>query len=186
MSKEAFASTIISKLKASIGTSGYTSATPVSANAAIAEGITEYILQNTKVKTSYKGVFPNGLNDPLFFDTFPVIGSCAPVPTSQDFDTWLALLKINIETGFSIATGEKGLVFATLPFNPLVPISVMRDSHLKSIAESNSNDVQQKVWEFICDGILNWLNGTPNPSAVGAATHASSAGVAQVISITVT
>ena len=185
MSKEAFANTIISKLRSSIGTSGYGESTPVSANAAIAEGITEYILANTTVRVTYQGVMPNGLNDPLIIDSFPVIGSCAPVPVSPDFDSWLALLKVNIETGFSIVTGNAGLLFTTLPFNPIVPISVVRNS-LTPIAETNDNNVQQQVWEFICDGILNWLNGAPNPAATGAATHASSAGIAKVVSVVVT
>ena len=60
MSKSAFAQTIISKLKSSIGTSGkdYSAGSVTAAMSAVAAGITEYLVANTTVVVAYVGIIP--------------------------------------------------------------------------------------------------------------------------------
>lgn len=186
MAKSEFASAIISKMKGAIGVGNYNTGSASSANKAIAEAITEYVLQNTIVTSTYVGVMPNGSKDPLSVDTFKVIGKCEPAPVSSNFDAWLAILRDNIANGFSIAVGGAGLIFSAKPFNPNTKIEITRDTDLKPIAEINGDSVQQITWERICNGILKWINGTPNPAAVGAASHAPSTGVATVSVVSVT
>ena len=178
-----FANKIIQKMKGGIGTDGggYGASTPTSANAAIAEAVTEYILEHAVITASYTGTMPNGSADPLVIDTFKVVGSCAPVRVCSHFDDWLTILRDHIADGFRLApSGNAGLVFPAKPFNPVAPIVLSRDGDLKGIASAGGSGVQQNVWTRICQAVLAWLNGAPNPSATGPATHSSSTGNAVV------
>lgn len=131
-----FADKIIQKMKGGIGTDGggYGASTPTSANTAIAEAVTEYILEHAVVTASYAGTMPNGSADPLVTDTFKVVGKCAPVPVCGHFDDWLTILRDHIADGFSLApSGSAGLVFPAKPFNPVAPIVLSRDGDLKGL-----------------------------------------------------
>ena len=52
----------------------------------------------------------------------------------------------------------------------------------------SDKDPQQKIWEIICDGIMQWINTSAMNPAPSAATHptAGSAGMANITKITLT
>lgn len=191
MSKANFAKTIISKLKDSIGTDGgsFTSGSATQAMTAVAEGITEYLIDHTKVTVSYAGVIPGTppVNDPLTSDTFKITGKCAPTGPSNSFDAWIKLIETNIIAGFSLATtGEKGLAFPAKPF--LTPGITTTQSNLKSTHKVDDEDPQQKVWEVVCGGIMDWINNTAkNPTpGTGSNSATQSKGTAKITAIKIT
>ncbi len=191
MSKSAFAQTIISKLKSSIGTSGkdYSAGSASAAMSAVAAGITEYLIANTTVMVSYVGIIPGvpPTPDPLVSDSFKIVGSCAPTGPSNSFDSWIRQIESNIIAGFQLAPmGNGGLVFAQKPF--LSPGIVTSQSNLKATHDVEDKDPQQKVWEVVCGGIMDWINGLAMNVTPGAATHpvVSSTGTATITKITIT
>ena len=191
MSKSAFAQTIISKLKGAIGTDGgnYSSSTATAAMSAVANGITEYLIANTKVSISYAGVIPSTppANDPTVTDTFKIVGSCAPTRPSNNFDSWIKQIEANIIAGFSLApSGQAGVVFPAKPF--LNPGIATVQSMLKSNHDVSDSDPQQKIWEIVCGGIMDWINGPAMNSTPGGGTHnpPGSSGPAQITKITIT
>lgn len=191
MSKSAFAQTVISKMKAAIGVDGggYSSGTASSAMAAVAEGITEYLIANTKVTIAYSGMIPGSppTPDPTVTDVFQIVGSCAPTGPSNNFDAWIKQIEVNIIAGFSLApAGQAKVVFAQKPFS--VPGITTLQSLLKSNHDVSDTDPQQKIWEIVCGGIMDWINGPAMNAVPGAATHppAGSSGMANITKIVVT
>ena len=190
MSKSAFAQTIISKLKSAIGTdgSGYSSSTATVAMTAVANGITEYLIANTKVTISYVGVIPGTppVKDPVTSDTFDIIGSCAPTGPSNSFDSWIKQIESNIIAGFSLApAGNAGVAFPQKPF--LSPGIITVQSMLKSNHDVSDDNPQQKIWEIICGGIMDWINNLAMNATPGPATHTppGSSGTAAITKITI-
>lgn len=191
MSKSLFASTIIDKLNAAIGRMGnsYSEGTAFSAMDALAQGITEYIIQNTQVVIQYTGVIPavSPIPDPVVVDTFSVVGKCEPTGPSDSFNDWVRQLETNIINGFQLASsGSAGVVFAQKPFlNP--GILTIRD-HLTSVHDVSDENAQYKVWEVICGDIMDWINTIAMNVTPSAATRpaAPSAGTAVITKITIT
>lgn len=191
MSKTTFAQTIISKLKAAIGTDGgnYTSGSASLAMAAVAQGITEYLIANTTVSITYAGMvittYP--YPDPIIADTFKIVGACAPPSPANNFNNWIKQIETNIITGFQLApSGSAGVVFTQKPFLN-AGIKTIQEN-LKSTHNVEDKDPQLKVWEVICGGIIDWINGTALNSASGSASRptAPSTGTASIIKITIT
>jgi hypothetical protein len=191
MSKSAFAQKIISKLKSAIGTDGqsFGNSTASSAMQAVADGITEYLIANTKVDIAYAGVIPGSppTPDPTVSDTFKIVGKCAPPSATDDFSAWLKKIESNIIAGFSLASaGTAGVVFAQKPF--AVTGITTTQSDLKAKHAVGDESPQQKIWEIVCGGIMDWINGTAMNAASGAASHpsATSTGTANIVKITLT
>jgi hypothetical protein len=191
MSKSAFAQTIIGKLKAAISTDGgsYQSATATSAMAAVAQGITEYIIANTQVQIVYTGIIPGTppVPDPIVTDVFNVIGTCAPPSPSDNFDVWIKQIEANIIAGFTLAPmGNAGVVFATKPFLNIGVKTQIGD--LTSTHDVQDESPQQKVWEIICGDIIDWINGSAMNPIPGGASRPSgpSTGTASITKITIT
>lgn len=191
MSKSAFAQTIITKLKAAIGTDGgnYSAGTAPSAMTAVANGITEYLIANTTVIIAYSGIIPGTppSPDPTVIDTFQIVGTCAPTGPADHFDTWIKQIETNIIAGFSLApAGKAGVVFPQKPF--LIQGIATVQSMLKASHDVSDKDPQQKIWEIICGGIMDWINNLAMNTSPGAATHppAGSSGTANITKITIT
>ena len=191
MSKSLFASTIIDKLNAAIGRMGnsYSEGTAFSAMDALAQGITEYLIQNTIVTVQYTGVIPAvaPVPDPVTTDTFKIVGQCAPTGPSNHFNEWIRQLEANIIAGFQLApSGELGVVFAQKPF--LTPGIITLREQLTAIHDVLDEDPQYKVWEVICGGIMDWINTIAMNPASSAASRPSapSSGTAVITKITIT
>lgn len=191
MSKTAFAQTIISKLKAAIGTDGgsYTSESALSAMAAVAQGITEYLIANTTVTIAYAGIVSATVPypDPIIVDTFKIIGTCAPPSPANSFDSWIKQIETNIIIGFQLApSGNAGVVFTQKPFLN-IGIKTMQEN-LKSVHDVSDKDPQLKVWEVVCGGIMDWINSVALNSIAGPASRptAPSVGTASITKITIT
>lgn len=191
MSKTAFAQTIINKLKAAIGTDGgsYTSGSALSAMAAVAQGITEYLIANTTVTIAYAGIVSATVPypDPIIVDTFKIIGTCAPPSPANSFDSWIKQIETNIIIGFQLApSGNAGVVFTQKPFLN-IGIKTMQEN-LKSVHDVSDKDPQLKVWEVVCGGIMDWINSVALNSIAGPASRptAPSVGTASITKITIT
>lgn len=191
MSKQAFAQTVISKVAAAIGTSGsdFSSSSASSAMAAIASGISEYIVANTSIAVSYKGMIPGSppVADPLIADSFKVVGVCAPPSPSNSFDTWVKQIETNIMAGFQFApSGKAGVVMAGLPFAK--PGLIIAQANITTAVQSNAQNLQLKVWEVICGGVMDWINSSAaSPMVFTASNRATlSVGTASIVKITIT
>lgn len=191
MSKQAFAKIIVNKMKGAIGTDGqsYSSGTAPAAMAAVAQGITEYLIQNTKVMIAYSGIIPGTppSPDPCVVDTFKIVGTCAPPSQSNSFDAWLMQLQQNVIAGFMLApSGNAGVMFPQKPF--LAPGIRTTQANLKSAHSVDDKEPQQKIWEIVCDGLMQWINSSAMNPAPGAATHppAGSTGIASITKIILT
>lgn len=191
MSKTAFAQTIISKLRAAIGTNGesYTSDSATAAMNAVAQGITEYLIANTTVTISYAGIVASAYPypDPIVADTFKIIGNCATPNPANDFDSWIKRIESNIIAGFQLAPqGSAGVVFPQKPFLNTGIRTTQND--LKSIHDVLDEDPQLKVWEVVCGGIMDWINSIALNSTSGSASRptAPSTGTAAISKITIT
>ena len=191
MSKSLFASTIIDKVNSAIGKdgSGYSESTASIAMNAVAQGITEYLIQNTTVMIQYTGVVQGAKPspDPIVSDTFTIVGSCAPTGPSDSFDDWIKQIEANIIAGFQLSPpGNAGVVFAQVPFmNTGIP--TIREQ-LTAAHDILDEDPQLKVWEIVCGGIMDWINGVAMNSTPGAATRPSapSVGTAVITKIIIT
>lgn len=76
-----------------------------------------------------------------------------------------------------------GIVFVQKPF--LTPgIATIRDM-LKAQHDVQDEDPQLKIWEIVCGGIMDWINGTAINPTPGPATHppVASAGTAFITKI---
>lgn len=191
MSKSAFAQTIISKLKGSIGTSGkdYSAGSASAAMSAVAAGITEYLIANTTVTITYSGIVASAYPypDPIVTDTFKIVGTCAPTGPSNSFDSWIKQIEANIIAGFQLAPmGNAGIVFVQKPFINTGILTVQ--ANLKATHDVGDEDPQQKVWEVVCGGIMDWINGLAMNPAPGSASRPSapSTGMGTITKITIT
>lgn len=182
MSKQALAKDIIDAIAGSIGSDGskYNEGTPSMANAAIANAITSYIINNTTITSVYSGVIAGTppVTDPIVGDTHSVIGTCAP-PSGTDFDSWINSLWSNISSGFFIGAGKVGVTVMapTLAFTGNISASSLPDI-LKKCTEED--DPQTYCWEAIADVILQAINASPSLS--GAASNTSSGSTGSVTS----
>ena len=191
MGKSAFASSVITKLRGAIGNDGrnFNSGTPAVAMAAFAEAITEYLIANTTITVTYSGtITATGDPDPITSDTFRIVGVCAPPVSAVDFGDWISKLQDNIMNGFILAPiGTAGIVFEAVPF--ISKSMDMPQSRLKAAHNPSDTDPQQKIWEIICQAIIDWIGGGAMGSPVeSAATNpsAASAGRARITDITIT
>ena len=191
MSKSAFAQTIINKLKSAISTDGgsYQTATATSAMAAVAQGITEYLIANTQVQIAYTGIIPGTppVPDPVVADVFKIVGACAPPSPSDNFGAWIKKIEANIIAGFNLAPmGNACVVFVTKPFLNVGIKTQIGD--LTSTHDVQDENPQQKVWEVICGDIMDWINSLAMNTIPGAASRPSgpSTGTASITKITIT
>jgi len=191
MSKSTFASSMITKLNRAIGNDGrsFNNGTPAVAMAALAQAISEYLIDNTVVTIAYDGIITTtGDPDPVTSDTFRIVGACAPPSAADSFDAWFLQLETNIIAGFSLAAmGDNGVVFPMKPFLN-TKTTITRDS-LTAVHNASDDSPQQKVWEVVCQGIMDWINdGAMGVPVQSAATNpsASSAGQAIITGITIT
>lgn len=190
MSKSLFASTIIDKVNAAIGRDGvsYSEGSAFSAMEAVAQGITEYLIQNTVVTIQYTGIIPaaSPLPDPVAVDTFSIVGSCAPTGPSDHFDDWIRKIEQNIITGFQLApSGTLGVVFSQMPFLN-IGVSTTR-LKLTEVHDVLDEDPQHKIWEIICGDIMDWINNIAINTTPSAASRplGPSAGTAVITKITI-
>lgn len=193
MGKTAFANLVITKLKATIGNDGslYTAQTPIAAQTAIAQAITEYLIANTTINISYTGTLNTGTGaDSVVKDTMKITGSCATTGKPSDFQAWVNKLQSVIATSFSVVSpGANGVVVTFLPFNPTVGALQISQKDLNDTFQNNMSNPLLAVWEFICGKIIDWLNsatGTnPTATALTATRTGISTGVASLVSISV-
>lgn len=191
MSKSAFAQAIMAKLDGAIGKDGlsYTSDFAPIAMQAVADAVTEYLKANTTVTVAYSGTLTTTppSPDPVTQDTFKITGECAPPSPSDNFDSWISEIESNIIACFMLENqGRQGLRFPIQPFaNTGIP--TLQDD-LKAVHDVSDENPQQKVWEVVCGGIMEWINGTAKNPAGGSATRPSgpSTGMAQITGITIT
>lgn len=188
MSAENFANIIIEKLNNSIGTDGskYSSDTPSKANQAIADGITEYIINNTKIQINYTGMIPGtpSVPDPIVSDTCEVTGKCSP-PTGIDFDSWIKSIELNIISGFKIGKGLAGITPVSPPPAFISGLKISQND-IKSVHTNNLNNPQKPVWTFIANSILIWLNSIVGVSYGATNINSGSTGTSTPIKITIT
>lgn len=191
MSKSAFAQTIIAQLKGAIGTDGgnFSAGSASAAMSAVAAAITNYLITNTTVTISYAGVIAGvpPSPDPVVTDTFQIIGTCAPTGPSDSFDDWIKQIETNIIAGFQLAPmGTAGVAFPTVPF--LSTGIATSQGSLKAAHDIEDENPQQKVWEVVCGGIMDWINGLAANTVPGPATRATgpSTGTAAITKITIT
>lgn len=192
MSKESFASLIITKLKEAVGKDGsaYSTDTATLAQSAIAEAITEYLLANTTITISYDGVLTSGGADIIVSDTMKIAGSCQLTSTPAQFDAWVATLQSAIASAFGVQSpSTQGVVTTFQPFSSVVGALQISQSKLKAAHQSNIKDPTLSVWSEICGSILSWLNSAAglNLSAVAvtATRTGISSGTATLLSVSV-
>lgn len=192
MSKENFASLVLTKLKTAIGDSGsaYSSSTAVSAQSAIAEAITEYLVANTIVTISYNGALTSGGEDIIAADTIKISGSCQLASAPTQFDTWITTLQSAIASAFVVQPpSTQGVVTSFQPFSSIVGALQIPQSKLKNAHEMNIGNPALSVWTEVCGGILDWLNSTAglnsNAVAITATRTGISSGTATLLSINV-
>lgn len=191
MSKSDFAKAIISQLSGAIGTDGdrYSASSATMAMSAVATAITDYLIANTKVTVTYAGTIPGTppAPDPVVTDTFKIVGTCAPTGPSDSFDAWVRQIEANIISGFQLAPkGDMGVVFTAIPFsNSGIAVT---QSMLQSAHDINDKSPQQKVWEIICGGVMDWINTTAMNATPGPATRPTgpSTGTGSIVKIAIT
>lgn len=192
MGKTEFARVIISKLSDAIGTDGtiFTTDTAASAMQAVAEGITDYIIANTTVIISYQGTIPGppSITDPLVVDTFSLTGTCAATGPSNGFDSWIKQIEANIISGFFLEkTGENGVAFIApqAAFVKSEPGILIKGETLKAKHDPADKNPQLKIWEAICDGIIQWINSSAANMTLASAgnTKTSSVGTGAITEV---
>lgn len=191
MSARTFADSIISKLESAIGKDGsaFTEQSASVAMNAVAEAISEYLVENTTVSVAYVGIIDNppNLPDPVVADTFKIVGSCAPFGPANSFDNWIRQVETNIIRGFTLAPmGTASLTFAQTPFSsPGITITraILTEAH-----NVNDKNPQSSIWTLICQSIMDWINTTAMNPTPGPAKRISgpSTGTANIVKITVT
>lgn len=193
MSKLTFASTIINKIKTASGADGssYNSSTPYSCQQAIADGITEYLLDNTKVKIQYNGILTTGGTDPIREDTFNLQGKCASLGVPSNFSSWVSSIQSGIATGFNTEPdGENGVMVTLQPFNPITGALAISQDALKNAHQNSHNDPTEDVWEVVCEQIMNWINSdmalNEAMKGVPASIPGVSSGTCDLVSISIT
>lgn len=179
-------------MKSAIGNDGkaFSASTPALASQAIASAITEYLVANVKVNVSYKGaMIVSGAPDPIIADVFKIAGAIPTIASGGSFEAFVSNMQIAIASAFIVVPpGEKGVVTALAPFALIDDsLNISQDS-LKNAHRSNYDNPQQAVWERVCEGVMNWINGATftNPAAIvpiPATRPGQSAGTANIISI---
>lgn len=192
MSKESFASLVLTKLKASVGDDGskYSNNTATLAQSAISAAITEYLVANTTITISYDGVLTSGGADVIASDTMKIAGSCQLTSAPAQFDSWVTMLQIAIASAFVVQPpSTHGVVTTFQPFSSIAGALQIPQSKLKSAHETNINAPALSVWSEICGAILDWLNSSaginPNAVAITATRSGISSGTATLLSINV-
>lgn len=162
MSKTTFAKLIIAKLTSILGTNGavYTSDTPVKAQQAIAEAITEYLTANTTITILYNGILTSGTgNDTIVSDTMNITGKCSTISQPTNFQNWVNNIQTSIAISFTvISPGKNGVVTSFKPFNPTFGMINIQQNDLHSIHQKYQSTPTLPIWTFICGKILDWLN----------------------------
>ena len=165
MPASSFADIIIDNLDSAIGkdSSKFSKSTPDSANKAIADAITSYLLDNTTITVSYTGIIPGTppSPDPVVVDILEIEGKCEPPGTATNFNDWILDLGAKIQNGFFLSKGKAGItteVPKSIKCFTGLPLIIDRDSKLKSVHEGNIDNPQKAIWETICSEIINWLN----------------------------
>lgn len=192
MSKESFASLIITKLKEAVGKDGsaYSTNTATLAQSAIAEAITEYLLANTTITISYEGVLTSGGADVIASDTMKIAGSCKLTSVPTQFDSWVSVLQSAIASAFVVQPpSTQGVVTAFPPFSSITGALQISQSKLKKVHEVNASNPALSVWSEVCNAILDWLNSdaglNPNAVEITATRSGISSGTATLLSISV-
>lgn len=192
MSKESFASLVLTKLKASVGDDGskYSDNTATLAQSAIAAAITEYLVANTTITISYDGVLTSGGADVIASDTMKIAGSCQLTSVPTQFDSWVATLQSAIASAFvTQPPSTQGVVTAFPPFSSITGALQIPQSKLKAAHEANAKAPALSVWSEVCGAILDWLNSAaglnPNAVAITATRSGISSGTATLLSISV-
>lgn len=192
MSKESFASTIVDKLRASVGSDGsmYSQNTATLAQSAISEAITEYLIANTTINISYDGVLTSGGADVILSDTMKIAGKCVLSTVPSQYDAWIETLQSSIASAFMVQSpSTQGVVTEFLPFNNQVGALKIPQSNLKSAHSSNLNNPALAVWTELCGGIMDWLNSETGKNASAMSVVASrtgiSTGTANLLSISI-
>lgn len=199
MSASSFATIIIDKIKSAVGTDGskYDSSTPTKIMKAIAEGITEYILDNTKVIITYAGIIPGPppTPDPLVSDTAKVKGKCDPLSTPGSagtgdpepyFNAWVKDIESKIMAGFEVDKGLGGVEPISPPVKSFqIPGLKISQADLGKAHENNLDKPQQAVWEEITKQIIAWIN-TITISYPAKNGNTSSTGSVSVAKMTIT
>lgn len=193
MSTIAFANHIIEKLQASISTNGatYTADTPINAQRAIAEAITEYLIANTTINISYTGMLINGgANDPILSDTMKITGKCAEIGKPSDFISWVNKIQSVIASSFTVfSPGQNGVSVSFKPFNPSQGALIIQQAELATASQNNQQRPSQAAWEVICGKIIDWLTSeagkNPQAKTLSATRPGISTGTATLTSITI-
>lgn len=193
MSKIAFANHIIEKLQSSISTNGatYTSDTPINAQRAIAEAITEYLVANTTINVSYTGILTNGgTADPIASDTMKITGECAEIDKPLDFLSWVNNIQSVIASSFSVLSpGQNGITASFKPFNPSQGALIIQQKELAAASQNNQQRPSRAVWEVICGKIIDWLTSeagkNPQAKSISAIRDKTSTGTVSLVSITI-
>lgn len=192
MSKESFASLIVSKLKSAVGNDGsrYSANTAALAQSAIAEAITEYLVANTIITISYNGMATAGGADVIASDTMEIVGNCQLTSTPSQFSAWVMTLQTAIASAFVVQSpSTQGIITEFQPFSNMPGALQISQSALKTAHTSNPQNPTLSVWSELCGGILDWLNSEAgkNAAAIGVAASRSgiSAGSANLLSISV-
>lgn len=149
--------------------SGYNEGTPTLVNTAIANAITQYILSNVSVSSTYSGMLPTTppSPDPIVSDSHSVVGAMIP-PSGSKFKDWVSSLVSGISNGFTIATGVAGVTALEPVFLSLADIDdASLQESMKSASEDNKDDPFLPVWEKVSQAIINAISsGTyETPSA---------------------
>lgn len=176
--KTDFAETIIEKLDnvSMKDSKTYSSSSPIDVGTAIADGITDYITNKVKVLVAWSGSNPtSGAPDPIISDTIPIVGKCAPIVFSSDFDSWVKTIEANVIAGFFFGVGDAGVTpTGTIP-SFTAGLDILQ-SDLKSAADSNEDAPQNPFWEAVCEKIIEWLETCTTSTYPG--VHAAFVGAA--------
>lgn len=186
MAASDFADLIIKKLKDSIGVDGesYNSSTPGIANQAIADGITEYLIKNTKIIVNYSGMTTSTPPAPYITgDVCEISGECAP-PIGSTFEGWVKSLENNIVSGFLISTGD--IVTPVSPSPSFIPGLQISQDDIKLEHENNLESPQRPVWTIICQKIIDWITSIVSPPFSSTTISPQSTGISTVTKIEIT
>ena len=193
MSKEAFASLVVTKLKSAVGTDGtkYSEETAMEAQKAIAEAITQYLVANTRINIAYNGVFDNGSGaDVVEADSMQLEGACSSTGRPSDYASWISNLQSVIASSFSVCSpSASGVLTAFKPFNPSTGSLTIPQSKLAAACTNNSANPALAVWGIICGSIIDWINTgkgkNPTIATIPATRNGASTGSVSLVSIIV-
>lgn len=191
MGKELFAQTVIGKLRERIGDDGsaFSVGTASVAMSAVADAVTEYLTEHVRVSVSYRGMTLSlpPVQDIVPNEEFRIEGQCAPPSPSNSFDSWIREIEMCIIAGFQLKSPSAGgVTFVKFPFKSVG--NTVNQGMLKAVHDVRDESPQQKVWEVVCEGIMNWITNLQHADVTSSfAAHSAplSVGVAQIIGITI-